>query len=133
MNEPENKNLTAPDSADWQEQYESLRHSLVSTLVLVIVLSGALNLFLLRQVKYARLDLDNFRQYANAQIATYKSNDGPLLETFLRNIVEYGRTHPDFAPIMEKYNLKAGPVAAGAPAAPTTPPAGGGLTPPGKK
>jgi hypothetical protein len=53
-------------------------------------------------------------------INEYGQKSGPLMDVFVNRIAEYWRTHPDFAPILDKYNIK--PVAAtGAPAATHTP------------
>ena len=37
-------------------------------------------------------------------MAEYQKS-GPLMDEFTKKITEYGRTHPDFAPILAKYGL----------------------------
>jgi hypothetical protein len=105
MDNPEN---TIPTSSSELEelkaQYEDLRHLVVSALVLVLVISGAFNLYLLRQWKFAKNDLTAVQPQANQIINTYVKESGGMQE-FVRKLAEYGRTHPDFAPISAKYGL----------------------------
>jgi hypothetical protein len=55
--------------------------------------------------------------------AEYQKQSGPMTD-FVKKITDYGRTHPDFAPILAKYNLNKPAGATGAlPAAATSPPA----------
>ena len=78
----------------------------MSVLILVIVISGTLNIYLLRQWRTASKDLAGIRPQAAQMIADYQRVSAPLMTDFVKKITEYGRTHPDFAPIMAKYNLK---------------------------
>jgi hypothetical protein len=34
------------------------------------------------------------------------NNDKPNVDAFVAKLADYGRTHPDFAPIMKKYQLQ---------------------------
>jgi hypothetical protein len=111
--------LQAGDN-DLQAQCDALRHLITSILILVIVISGTLNIYLLRQWKTTSKDLAGIRPQATQMINEYGQKSGPLMDDFVNKITEYGRTHADFAPIMVKYNLK--PVTAtGVPAAAHTP------------
>ena len=108
---------------DLQAQYDALRHLVVSVLILVIVISGTLNIYLLRQWRTVKRELTGFRPQAAQVIAEYQKVSGPLMTDFVKKIAEYGRTHPDFAPILTKYNLKPAGATGAPPAAPTSPPA----------
>ena len=111
--------LQAGDN-DLQAQCDALRHLITSILILVIVISGTLNIYLLRQWKTTSKDLAGIRPQATQMINEYGQKSGPLMDVFVNRIAEYGRTHPDFAPILDKYNIK--PVAAtGVPAPAHTP------------
>ena len=111
--------LQAGDN-DLQAQCDALRHLITSVLILVIVISGTLNIYLLRQWRTTSKDLAAIRPQAAQMIAEYQQKSGPLMNDFVNKITEYGRTHPDFAPILAKYNIK--PVAAtGVPATARTP------------
>src|SRR2546423_8871920 len=83
-----------------REQYESLRHLVVSLLVLGIVVTGAFDLFLLREVKYARSDLGIWKPQADQLMAEYQKGRGQSMDDFVRKIVYYGQTNKDFTPIM---------------------------------
>ncbi|SRR6266446_2139511 len=122
MNETEIKAATQPDLTELQEQYENLKSLVVSILLLVVVLSLTANIYLLRQVRHASADLSAIPPQARQMIADYNRVNAPAVRDFLNKITEYGRTHPDFVPILTKYGLKPAP-APGAPAGTATPPA----------
>jgi hypothetical protein len=104
MDNMENQPFQTPPSSgsdDVQAQFASLSSLLNSILVLVIVLSGVVDLYLVRQVKNTRNELTVARNFvAQAQ------RNVPAVDEFLRKLVDYGRAHPDFTPIMAKYGLK---------------------------
>ena len=113
--------LQASDN-DLLAQFGALRHLVTSILILVIVISGTFNIYLLRQYKSVSRELAQMQPQAAQIIADYQQKSGPLMDDFVNKITEYGRTHADFAPIMAKYNLKptaaaSVPTAAPAPAA----------------
>lgn len=106
MDNLDNKSSVQPDPNDLQAQYDSLRHLVVSLLVLVVVISGTLNIYLLRQWRSTSKDLAAIRPQATLMIADFQKNSGPVMQDFVKKITEYGRTHADFAPILAKYGLK---------------------------
>ena len=71
-----------------------------------IVISGTFNIYLLRQWRTASKDLAGIRPQAAQMIAEYQKVSAPLMTDFVKKITEYGRTHPDFAPVLAKYGLK---------------------------
>ena len=122
----ETKTTGQPVPGDLQEQYESLRHLVVSLLILVIVVSGTLNIFFLRQVRDVRRDLARIRPQATQIMNSYQKTEAPMMQTILNRFTEYGRTHPDYAPVLANYGIKPG---AAAPATATSP----APAPPAKK
>src|SRR5437868_9080079 len=118
MDEIENKPATQAaqpiETVDLRQQYEALRHLVISVLILLIVVSGTLSVYLLRQYRNTSKDLEGFRPYAQNIIGTYQNGDGPAVQNFIGRVVDYGRTHPDFVPILKRYNISPGP-ASGAP------------------
>ena len=123
MDNLDNKTPIQPNANDLQAQFDALRHLVVSILILVIVISGTFNIYLLRQWRSVSKELAGIRPQAAQMIAEYQKVSGPLMNDFVKKITEYGRTHPDFAPVLAKYNLKpAGPTGA-PPATPASPPA----------
>jgi hypothetical protein len=101
------KSPVQPSTNDLQAQYDALRHLVLSTLILVLVISGTLNIYLLRQWRSTTKDLAGIRPQAAQMIADYQKVSGPLMTDFIKKITDYGQTHPDFAPILAKYGLKA--------------------------
>ena len=89
-------------------QYDALSHLVVSLLVLLLIVSGSFNLFLLRQVKYARTDLQAVRPQITQMLAEYNKVSAPAIQNLIKQLTDYGRTHPDFVPILTKYGLKPG-------------------------
>ena len=106
MDNLENQTPAQPDLGQLREQYESLRGLVISALVLLIVLSASFDLFLLRQVKFARAELTAIRPGATQIIADYQSGSARKMDEFVKKMTEYSQTHPDFAPVMAKYGIK---------------------------
>jgi hypothetical protein len=107
MDNLDNKTPVQPDLNDLQAQYDALRHLIVSLMLLVVVISGTLNIYLLRQWRSTSKDLTAIRPQATQMIAEFQKVSGPLMQDFVKKIGDYGRTHPDFAPVLAKYGLKA--------------------------
>jgi hypothetical protein len=106
MDNLDNRTSLQTDQSDLQAQVEGLRHLVVSLLVLMVVISGTLNIYMLRQWRSTSKDLAGIRPQAAQLVAEYQKVSGPLMTDFIKRITEYGRTHPDFAPILAKYGLK---------------------------
>jgi hypothetical protein len=111
MDNLDNKPTIQPDLTDLQAQYEALRHMVVSMLILLVIISGTLNIYLLRQWRSTSKDLAGIRPQATEMINEFQKVSGPRMQEFVRKITEYGQTHPEFGPVLAKYGLK--------PAAPT--------------
>ena len=94
-----------PEPNDLQEQYESLRHLVVSALVLILVVSGTFDLYLWRQVRFANMDLAQARPQSQQVAAELNKVSGPVIQDFARKLLDYGKKNPDFAPILAKYRL----------------------------
>jgi len=122
MENLENKTTIQAGENDLQAQFDALRHLVTSTLILVIVVSGTFNIYLLRQWRSVSKELAQIRPQAKQIIDDYQKS-GPLMDDFVNKITEYGRTHADFAPIMAKYNLRPAGAAGALPAAPNSSPA----------
>jgi hypothetical protein len=104
MEEPEIKSNPQLDANSLQEQLDSLRQMMTSVLVLLLLVSGTLTIFLVRQWRFVQRDLEALRPQAAPVIAEY--NKGlPAMQDFLTKLAQYGKTHADFAPIAAKYHL----------------------------
>ena len=139
MDTLENKTPAQNEVSELREQVESLRHLVGSMLILLVVVSGTFNIYLLRQWKTSKNDLQALKPQAAGLISTYQKNEQPAVENFIKKMLEYGQTHPDFVPILNKYQIKAtqppSGVASPVPAVPgaATPATGTPATAPQKK
>lgn len=106
--------------AEVKAECESLRHALVSVLILVLVVSGTLNLFFLRQYRNAKSQLKIEGPQVGQLVAEYNRNEGPVLGELVKRLSDFGKTHPDIEPLLARYGIKpASPTNAVAPAAPS--------------
>lgn len=108
-----------PELSELRAQYESLRSLVVSLLVLLLIISGTFNLYLLREVKYSRDDLAALRPRISRLVADYDRVTAPLIKNFVTQLQEFGKKNPDFTPILAKYHLTPGSTPNTAPAAPS--------------
>ncbi|MCX6914264.1 MAG: hypothetical protein NT167_14620 [Verrucomicrobia bacterium] len=112
----DNLDLKTPvqgDTNDLRSQVDQLRQLIASVLILAIVISGTLGIYLLRQWQSSRKDLAAIRPQAAQMINEYQKVSGPMMSDFVKKITDYGRTHPDFTPVLTKYGLKpVGPTSA---------------------
>jgi len=108
MDEIEHKTVSTQtlDKPDLHEQIESLRHLIGSILILLVVVSGTLTIFLLREMKNTSAQLDAFRQGATNMIAVYQKQQAPVMDDFINKIKQYGQAHKDFDPVLFKWGLK---------------------------
>jgi hypothetical protein len=101
MDNPETKSSTGTSVEQLQDQLDSLRHIVVSMLILSIVVSGTFTLFLLRQSKYARTEAASMR----GSINEFNSTNLPVIKDFRERLAIYSQSHSDFAPIARKYGI----------------------------
>jgi hypothetical protein len=109
MDQIETETSEQTEPSDVQTQLDSLRHFVLSVLILVIVISGTLNIYLLYQYKSAGKELQTFGQQFVTFRNSYYKGDGPAIERFVRECMEFGKTHPDFGPVLDKYGLRPPP------------------------
>jgi hypothetical protein len=113
MDNLEHNPPTEPQDESLSDPYDSLRQLVISILVLVIVVSATLNVFLLRQAKTSRQDLDAIRPQVNNMVTQYQRNLGPAIDEFIRKLQAYAKKYPDFEPILDKHLGKGGTSAPG--------------------
>jgi hypothetical protein len=105
MDNLQNPPSTHSDTSDLQAQYEALRHVIVSILILLLIISGTFTIFLLRQYRSTKADLANAEPQVRQMLAEYTRDSGAMSQ-FVNQIVDYGRTHPDFTPVLSKFGIK---------------------------
>ncbi len=92
------------EASDLEQQCEALRHLVVSVLVLLLVVSGTFNIFLFRQYRSVSKEFAPMRPQM-AQILAECNKINSVATEFAKRAIDFGKTHPDFAPILAKYNL----------------------------
>jgi len=111
--------VTNSELDDLKDQCASL-NSLVNTLLVALtVISLTLTAFIGLQSRRAGKDVKAIRPQATQIIEAFQKQQ-PVIKKFVAQLAAYGKTHPDFEPIMKKYDLS-GATNPATPAAPTTP------------
>lgn len=113
--ENETQLAASPDISELQAQYQWLRKQIVTVLILMIVVSGTLSIYLLRQSTYASHDLKMISPEAAQIIPQYTKNGGPAMDQIVSKLTDYAKSHPGFAPILAKYGVNVTNAAASAP------------------
>ncbi len=118
---PSDLNPTFPASselAELKEQCAHLRaqtHNLrIAQLIVALAVAG----FFWVEARRNGQALETMRPQA-AQVADVTKKQTPAINDFVNRLAEFGRTHPDFVPVLTKYGIPTTP----APAVPGVPPA----------
>jgi hypothetical protein len=104
MDNPEIKPSLQPQLSELQAQCDALRQLVLSLLVVLLLVSGTLTIFLARQWRFTKSQIELMSPQAN-QILTEFNKNLPMMQDFIRKLNDYGKTHADFAPIVAKYHL----------------------------
>ena len=104
MDNPESQTSSQSQLSDLQAQCESLRQLVSSLLLVLFLVSGTLSIFLLRQWRFTKAQIDLMAPQANQILSEFNKNL-PVMQDFIRKLTDYGKTHPDFSPIIAKYHL----------------------------
>jgi hypothetical protein len=109
MNNPESQTPAPNDFQDnlgqLRAECDSLRHLTISMLILLIIVSGTLSIFLLRQYRNSQDELLQAQQQISAVMPQYQKVK-PAWDDIDRKLAEYAKSHPDFNDIAIKYGLK---------------------------
>ena len=116
MDTVENHPVDQSELQELRAQCQSLRQIISALLVLVLIVTGSLDIYLLRQWRTVRGDLQRRGPQITQFVSEYNRVSAPAIADFIKKLNDYERTHPDFTQILLKYHLK-DPAAAAAPAA----------------
>ena len=122
MNEPETTTPVRPDVEELKETCAALRHQVTTLLLALIVVSGTLTVHLGLLARHDGRELAGLRPQAVKMMEAIKREE-PQITDFAVKLTEFGRTHPDFQPILSKFNIHVN-LPATNPAASTAKPAG---------
>jgi len=109
MNELETKPSGAPAAAtppsveQLQQQVQSLQRLLGLVLAATLLLGASVTVFLWGQQRILKSQLRDSTTIVNE----HDTKSLPMLTNFVASLQAYGKTHPDFAPLVDKYGLKA--------------------------
>lgn len=78
----------------------ALKNQVFTLLMALIVVSGTLTVYLFRQASLTGSDLGQAKK-----LEQLVSQNEVAIDSFLRQLVAYGQTHPDFMPILKKYSI----------------------------
>lgn len=122
MSDPETISKPGLTTGSTCSSCECVQRQMNTVLIALIILSGTFAIFLWRQTRYIRHDLDALKPAANAIVQGY-NQEKPAVDAFVAKVTDYARTHADFAPIAQKYQLQLtnSSAPAGKPAATPTP------------
>jgi hypothetical protein len=101
MNESE---INSPVADDLAVQVVSLRRQITLLLLALTVVSGTLTTYLFYQSRTMGKDIAAFEPQARAVVQNYQQNL-PQIQKFVQELVAYGKSHPDFQPILKKYGI----------------------------
>ena len=104
MDDLPNPTSSQSELSELRDQYNHLQQLVSSLLLVLIVISGTLTIFLLRQWRFVKAELDVVTPQA-VQLLTEHTNNYAMTQDFVKKLAEYGRTHPDFSPITTRYHL----------------------------
>lgn len=103
MTGPEDPIRTPVGDAGSLEELRQSHHSLWRLfhvlLIVMLVLTGSLSLFLLREVTLIRRQIREATQF----VANYEQNSLPVMLEFRNKLYEFAKGHPDFMAIFTKY------------------------------
>lgn len=85
-------------------QISALQRQVFILLVALVCVSGTLTIFLYRQASVAGRDISTIQPRVERLVATF-NQDQPVMAKFVEQLVDYGKAHPDFQPILRKYGL----------------------------
>jgi hypothetical protein len=107
MDNLQNPASPPPNPNELRAQFESLRQLVVSLLVLLLVVSGTLNLYFWRQFRATKGAVEAQRPQIKQLAAEFNQSQGPFITNFVAKLVEFEKKNPDLAPILARYGIRA--------------------------
>lgn len=99
-----------------QQAYQNLRLLFHALILILLVLSGSVNIFLLREVSLVRRDVQDRQRFVDE----YNRNYPTLISNVVARLQDFSRTNADFAPVLRKYGVQ--PTSSPAPGSPSARP-----------
>jgi hypothetical protein len=109
-----NESTTNAANAELASQVAALRRQTFTLMLVLIIVSGTLTVFLYRQASLTKKDIAALKPQATQVINAF-NQERPLIQSFVQQLVAYGKTHPDFEQqVLKKYGITEKTVAAAA-------------------
>jgi hypothetical protein len=104
-----NDSTSSPaQSSDLESQVAGLQKQVFLLLLALIVVSATVVFYLYYQSRILSNDLNTYQRQATDVIKAYNANK-MAIDNVTQQVVAFGKTHPDFQPILRKYGLMAPP------------------------
>jgi len=121
MNHTPGSTIEGSTIEELQQQVRALQTFFMATLAVLVLLSGSLNLFVLRQVSMVSKQSEETQKF----VTEYETVSVPVITGFINKLTVASKTNADVARLLTKYNIQQGVAKPGAsnpsPAPPTTP------------
>jgi hypothetical protein len=86
------------------EHCAALQRQIFSLLIALIVVSGTVTAYLYQQQRLANKDYITIAPQAQQIVTAYNQNQKLMID-FVNALVNYGQTHPEFRPVLQKYGI----------------------------
>lgn len=102
MSEAEIKPFDAPiaSAPNADDQIAGLQQQIQTLMIALLVTSGVMFVFIFQQMRYAIRDRDELAQAAQPVL-----QEKVVIDQFLTRACDFGKAHPDFMPILNKYQI----------------------------
>jgi hypothetical protein len=91
-------------SLDTDSEISALKNQVFTLLLALIVVSGTLTVYLYRQASITGKDINAIKPQAQQLIGAF-NKDQSLMISFVNQLVDYGKAHPEFRPVLLKYGI----------------------------
>lgn len=108
MDQIENSNTGSTAGSEVEnlrKQVSDLRRLLVLSLMALVILGAALDIYARYEMTVIRKELAAQRPQLTQVIDDFKNRGAGEIEKFAKALQEYAKTHPDMTPILARYNL----------------------------
>jgi hypothetical protein len=96
--------MNSSPSTGLTDQITALRRQMITLLLALIVVSGTLSVYLWYQSRVVGKEINVIQPQAMEIVQMFNQRK-PVVEKLVTQLVAYGRTHPDFQPILKKYGI----------------------------
>jgi len=88
-----------PSEPSLQSELRSLRSQFTALLIILLVFSGSLDVFILRQLML----IGRQSKELTAIVIDYEQGRRPIMENFTDRLRDYAKSHREFVPILTKH------------------------------